>query len=280
MSLLIDLHIHTIATPGHATWEPEALVQYAKRQGVEVLAVTDHNTTTQVGAALAAAAQHGVTLIPGLELDSAFGGKLWHILIYGIDPDAPAIIGLCTSVVERNARDAQEIAAYFRQRGHALPSLDALDSQPTVADVGHALVKDGVVPRQAGVEDEAAGTGWILTHLPELYRPVPVDETMVVTHREGGLAVLAHPGRSKGAYAIPATTDDIMAMVNIGLDGIEALYAKHTPEQQRFYSDLADEHGLLITAGSDSHHPADGLHGRPAADCATFLTRFGIHAGP
>ncbi|HEX6289859.1 MAG TPA: PHP domain-containing protein, partial [Herpetosiphonaceae bacterium] len=188
--MLIDLHTHTIATPHHATWEPDELVRYAQAQGVQVLSVTDHNTTSQVQAALDAGVRHGVTVIPALELDSAFGSKLWHVLIYGVDPAAPAIVALAASVFERNSRDAQEIAAYFRQRGHALPWLDTLDRQPTVADVGHALVKAGVVPQEPGVEDEAAGTGWIMTHLRDLYRPVTVDEAVAVTHREGGLAVL------------------------------------------------------------------------------------------
>lgn len=275
--MLIDLHTHTIATPHHATWEPEALVRFAREQGIGVLAVTDHNTTSQVRAAQAAAARDGITLIPALELDSAFGPKLWHVLIYNIDPEAAAIVALGASVAERNARDAQEIAAHMRAQGHALPSLDAIaDRAPTVADVGHALVKDGIVPRQPGVEDEAAGTGWIMTELRHLYRPVTVDEAVRVAHAEGGLAVLAHPGRSKGVYAIPATAEDVAAMAAVGLDGIEALYAGHAPEQQQFYLDQARAHGLLVTAGSDSHHPAQGLRGRPAADCAAFLARLGI----
>ena len=276
--MLIDLHTHTIATPHHATWEPEALVRSAAEEGVGVLAVTDHNTTSQVVAAQAAAKHYGIHLIPGLELDSAFGTKLWHILIYGVDPEAPEIVALGASVAERNARDAQEMIAHFAERGHQLPWIETLERQPTVADVGHALVKAGLVPQQPGVEDEAVGTGWIMTHLHELYRPVMVDEAVQVTHVHGGLAVLAHPGRSKGVYAIPATVEDVAAMAAVGLNGIEALYSGHTPEQQRFYHSLAEHHGLLVTAGSDSHHPHQGLRGRRAADCAAFLERFGIAA--
>ena len=277
--MLIDLHTHTIATPHHATWEPDALVRYARDRGIGVLAVTDHNTTSRVTAAQRAARKYGVTLIPALELDSASSTKLWHILIYGIDPEAAAIVALGASVAERNARDAEEIAAHMRAQGHALPWLATLDRTPTVADVGHALVRDGVVPPQPGVEDEAAGTGWIMTHLRELYRPVTVAEAIMVVHAEGGLAVLAHPGRSKGVYAIPATAEDVAEMAALGLDGIEALYAGHSAAEQQFFLDLARQHRLLVTAGSDSHHPQQGLRGRPAADCAAFLERLGIAAG-
>ena len=276
MPTLIDLHTHTIATPHHATWEPAALVRYAAEHGVGILSVTDHNTTAQVRAAQAAAADAGITLIPGTELDSAFGAKLWHVLIYGVDPEDAALVELAAAVDERNDRDARAIAAHFRAQGHALAWLDTLGRRATVADVGHALVKEGVVPRQPGVEDEAAGTGWIMTELRHLYRPVTVDEAIAVAHQCGGLAVLAHPGRSKGMYAIPATAEDVAAMAAAGLDGIEALYSGHSADEQRFYSALAAQHGLLVTAGSDSHHPAQGLRGRPAADCAAFLERLGI----
>lgn len=273
--MLIDLQIHTIATPGHATWEPDVLMRYAKQHAVGVVAITDHNTTAQVPAALVAAQQQGLHCIPAVELDTAFGDKLWHLLLYNIEPQSPAVLDLCRAVVERNARDAQEIAAFFRQRGHALPSLAALD-QPNVAQVGHALVQDGVVPPQPGVDDEAAGMGYILTQLRHLYRPLTIDEATEVAHQQHGLAILAHPGRSKGIYAIPATPDDIAAMVGVGIDGIEALYATHTLQQQQFYSDLARQHNLLVTAGSDSHHPHDGLRPRSASDCAPFLERCGI----
>lgn len=275
-SVLVDLHIHTNATPHHATWEPELLVRYAAAHGVSVIAVSDHNTVSRVRATITAGSQHGVQVIPAVELDTAFGAKLCHLLIYGIDPETPALIRLCESVDQRNARDAQDLIAYFAAQGQPLPWLETLERRPTVADVGRALVEAGVVPRRADLDAESTGTGWIMTHLRQFYRPVTVDEAIAVAHAHGGVAVLAHPGRSKGVYAMPATADDIAAMVAVGLDGIEVFYPTHTLEQQRFYQRLAAQHGLLVTAGSDSHHPAHGLAGRPARDCAAFLERIGI----
>lgn len=280
--MLLDLHIHTIATPGHASWTPETLVEYAQAHGIGVLAVTDHNTTTQVAATQRAGEAAGVHVIPGLELDSATDARLWHVLLYGIDPAAPGIVALCDAVVERNARDAQAMAAALRVQGHALPSFDALVAAadpavpPTVAALGRTLVVDGVVAAQPGLDDESNGTGWIMTNLRSLYRPVPVQEAIAVAHAHGGLALLAHPGRSKGVYAVPATEADIAEMVGWGLDGIEALYAHHTAAQQTFYSEIARSHGLLVSAGSDGHHPAQGLQPRAAHDCAALLARLGV----
>ena len=73
------------------------------------------------------------------------------------------------------------------------------------------------------------------------------------------MAVLAHPGRSKGLYAIPATAEDIAALAAAGLHGIEVFYPTHTAEQRALYIELARRHSLLVTGGSDSHHPHQPL---------------------
>jgi len=78
--------------------------------------------------------------------------------------------------------------------------------------------------------------------------------------------VLAHPGRSKGVYAIPATAADVAAMAAVGLDGLEVFYPSHTAEQRALYLGLAQQHGLLVTGGSDSHHPHQALARVEAAD--------------
>src|SRR5437868_917309 len=103
---MIDLQIHTNATPHHATWAPEALVLAAKSAGLSVIAATDHNTTASVRALLAAGARHGIRVIPGVEIDSGYGGKLWHTLIYGVAPETPALLELCAATFDRNMADA------------------------------------------------------------------------------------------------------------------------------------------------------------------------------
>ncbi|MFO7168880.1 MAG: PHP domain-containing protein [Chloroflexota bacterium] len=261
---MIDLQIHTSATPGHATWEPETLAEAASRAGLQTIAVTDHNTTSGVAAAQAAGARHGVRVIAGVEIDSGFpaGGRaggqirMWHTLIYGAAPDNPQLTALCRAVFERNAADAARLREELTARGYQLRGLDALGRPPNVAEVGAALARHNTLPgRVPGEDDESAGMRYILTELPGGYRPVGVDEVIRVAHAAGGLAVLAHPGRSKGIYAIPAEEADVAAMAAAGLDGIEVFYPAHSPEQQQFYLALAQRHRLLITGGSDSHGP-------------------------
>ena len=260
----IDLQIHTIATPHHATWAPEALAAAAATAGLQVIAVTDHNTTACVRAAQAAGARHGLRVIAGVEIDSGFaaGGRsgaptrLWHTLVYGAPPDDTALLALCDAVFARNQADATVLRDELARRGFRIEGLDGLGRPPNVADVGVALARHNHLPgRQAGEDDESAGMRYILSQVPGGYRPVGVDDVIAVAHRAGGLAVLAHPGRSKGVYAIPASAEDIAALAEAGLDGIEVFYPSHSGEQRAFYRELARRHGLLITGGSDSHGP-------------------------
>jgi 3',5'-nucleoside bisphosphate phosphatase len=277
---MLDLHIHTTATPHHSSWDPEQLVTAATDAGLRAIAAADHNTTAGVRALQAAGARHGVRVISGVEIDSGFGGKLWHTLVYGVDPDEPALLTLCAAVFERNMANAAALRIELARRGFVLDGLDALGRPPNVADVGAALARsNSLVGRLAGEDDESAGMRYILTEVPGGYQPVGVDEIIAVAQRAGGLAVLAHPGRSKGLYAIPATAEDIAALAAAGLHGIEVFYPTHTAEQHAFYCELARRHGLLITGGSDSHHPHQALAQVDphdlciAADMPTLLER-------
>lgn len=274
---MIDLQIHTNATPHHASWTPDTLVRAAREAGLRVIAVTDHNTTAGVRPTLEAGARHGLAVVPGAEIDSGFGGKLWHTLVYGVAPETPGLLALCRAVFERNAADADALQTELRGRGFRLDQLDKLGRAPNVADVGTALARHNPLPdRLPDEDDESAGMRYILTQVPDGYRPVDVAEVIATAHAEGGVAVLAHPGRSKGIYAIPASEADIAAMVAAGLDGIEVFYPTHSPEQRLFYADLAQRYGLLITGGSDSHGPHQPLAHWPATTCAAFLHRMRV----
>jgi predicted metal-dependent phosphoesterase TrpH len=273
---MIDLHIHTTATPHHSSWEPDVLAQAAAGAGLRAIAATDHNTTSGVRALLEAGLRYGVRVIPGVEIDSGFGGKLWHTLVYAVDPDAPPMLALCAAVFERNMADAAALRVKLGQRGFRLDGLDGLGRPPNVADVGTALARQNALPgRRPSEDDEGAGMRHILSEVEGGYQPIGVDEIIEVAHHAGGLAVLAHPGRSKSIYAIPAVADDIAALAEVGLDGIEVFYPTHTPEQRAFYRELAQRHGLLVTGGSDSHHPQQPLASWPAEQCKEFLERVG-----
>jgi 3',5'-nucleoside bisphosphate phosphatase len=276
---VIDLHIHTTATPHHSSWEPEQLAAEAATRGLTAIAATDHNSTASVRALQAAGARHGLAVVSGVELDSAFGGKLWHTLVYGADPEHPAMRALCAAVFERNAADAQRLRDELPARGFALDGLDDLGRAPNVAEVATALARQNALPgRVAGEGDEEAGMRFLITQLPGAYTPLGVDEIVAVAHELGAVALLAHPGRSKGIYAVPADEADIAGLVAAGLDGIEVFYAyaQDAAALQARYAAMAARHSLLVSGGSDSHHPTQPLAAVEARSVRALLERLGV----
>ena len=272
----IDLQIHSDALPHHSSWRPGTLIPALRIAGVAVFAITDHNTTAGVSAMRAAADQAGLGFVAGCEIDSAHGGKLWHTLMYGIDPDHPAVLALCASVDTRNTSDANQLISQLPQEGWQLPDLaTSLGRRPNVADEATALAQHNQLPGRVDGDDEAAGMRFLLARNGS-YNPPSVAEVIAVAHQAGGVAVLAHPGRSKGVYAIPADAADIASMVAIGLDGLEVFYPVHTPAQTQFFQQQAELHHLLISGGSDSHHPHQPLAQWDATPMLPLLRRVGL----
>jgi predicted metal-dependent phosphoesterase TrpH len=274
--MLADLQIHSDALPHHSSWRPGTLIPALKISGVAVFAITDHNTTAGVVAMRAAADQAGLGFVTGCEVDSAHNGKLWHTLMYGIDPLHPAVLALCASVDARNAADAQRLIATLPAEGWRLPAF-AQDSTRhiNVAEVATALASHNNLPGRVDGDDEAAGMRFLLARQGS-YNPPTVPEVIAVAHTAGGVALIAHPGRSKGVYAIPADAADIAAFVAAGIDGIEVFYPAHTAAQIDFYLSQAQQHGLLISGGSDSHHPDQPLARWDALHMLPLLRRVGL----
>ncbi len=274
---MIDLHIHTTATPHHSSWAPAALAAAAAERGLRAFAVTDHNSIASLAEAQAAAQAAGVGFVPGVEIDSGHRGKFWHMLVYGFEIGDPRINALCESVFARNAADAERLITTLIERGFALGGLDALGRAPHVADVAAALARNNELPnRDAAESDEAAAMRYISAQVPGGYTPVGVDEVIATAHQCGAIAVLAHPGRSNGVYARPADDGDIAAMAALGLDGLEVFYPTHSAEQRAVLAEQAWQHRLLVSGGSDSHHSHQPLAAWDEPRIAPLLDRLRV----
>jgi len=210
---MIDLHIHTNATPHHATWTPDTLMAAAVRAGLQVIAVTDHNTTASVRAVQEAGGRTGIHVISGVEIDAGFPAgqrddrlpfKLWHVLVYGADPEHPSLLALCRSVDERNLADADGLQRHLIAAGFRLPGIDAIERPPRVADIGAALGRANDLPDRApDDDDESAGMRYILTRLPGMYRPPGVEEIVVVAHEIRWCGGAGAPWSLKGRLRDP-----------------------------------------------------------------------------
>jgi len=253
---LIDLHTHSTASDGTDT--PEQLVAAAHRAGVDVLAITDHDTTGGWDAA-AAALPTGMRLVRGAEFScvSPTGREerpvSVHLLGYLFDPTHPAIVAeqsrLRDERVHRLARITEKMAA----DGYPVDveSVFALVPEGTSAGRPHlarALVGAGVVESV----NEAFAT--LLHNGSPYYVPkadTPVERAIAMVRAAGGVAVFAHAfARRRGRVVEPSVIADLAA---VGLGGVEVDHPDHSPEDRELLRELAAAHDLVTTGSSDYH---------------------------
>lgn len=250
MNRVVDLHTHSTMSDGQYT--PFNLVHLAKKRGIEVLALTDHDTLSGLEEAITAGKTLGVCVLPGVEL-SAREYHTFHILGYGFSPNAPELTAMCEDMKHRRDERTFRILTYLQEKGMHL----------SVEEVKNAAGGDVIGrPHFARVmTDHGFVTNYrdafnLYLDTDEYHQKVeqdkpPVRQCLETIKAAGGIAVLAHP------YQIGIDNDALETLVrnliDYGLDAIECFYPKHTAAQTAFYLYLADKYGLRVTGGSDFH---------------------------
>ncbi|WP_425484864.1 PHP domain-containing protein [Amycolatopsis anabasis] len=251
----IDLHTHSNVSDGTDT--PAELVAAAARAGLDVVALTDHDTTAGWARATEALPP-GLTLVPGAELscvshrDAGYGISV-HLLAYLFDPDSPALVTEQLRLrLERRTR-LHAMAVRMAADGLPIDADEVLGLLPEDAPAGRphlaqALVRAGLVESvdQAFAEYLGHGRGY---YLPR--EDTPVETAIDMIADAGGVTVLAHPfAYSRGATVSAAT---IAELADRGLGGVEVDHPNHDEEARAKLRGLADELGLLKTGSSDYH---------------------------
>ena len=248
--MLIDLHTHSTASDG--TQSPAEVLSSSAKAGLDVVALTDHDSTSGWDEAATAAEHHGIALVRGIEISCQHRGISIHLLGYLQDPVAPGLLEeLDRSRVSRRTR-AQRIVGLL-SRDLPLHWDDVLEQTHPGATIGRphiadALVAKGIVPsREVAFADFLYdGSPYYASH----YAPDPVRAVRLVGEA-GGVAVMAHPFASKRGRVV----DDfvIEAMAAAGMAGLEVHHRDHNPEQVRHGLDLAASLDLFVTGSSDYH---------------------------
>jgi predicted metal-dependent phosphoesterase TrpH len=248
---LIDLHTHSNASDG--TFAPAEVVRLAKVGGLKALALTDHDTIDGLAEAVAAGGTYGVEVIPGVEVSARFPGGSMHILGLGIEY-GNGHLGERLAVLQkaRAARNPQ-IIAKLNGLGVkiTLEQVEKISGQGQMGrpHIARALMESGYVRSIQEAFDI------FLRNDGKAYVPkfrFPPQEAIAMIRDVQGVPVLAHPFTLNlgSAFALKNTLTELKAL---GLAGIEAIYAEHSPEQEALYLKLAGELGLLVTGGSDYH---------------------------
>ena len=262
----IDLQIHTVYSDGH--WQPAALIAYLAQERFRVVAITDHDTLEHVSELQALGAAHGVHVLPAVEMTTNWRGFSAHLLCYAEAFRSDELARMGRATVAAQLANTRGVYEALRIAGYHFPQVSALPTRPI--DNARLLLAHGY----AATLDEAL---WMITDAGYRSIAVPLDEAVGVVHASGALAVLAHPGRGGGEIHRYDPPQLAQLLNEVPLDGIETRYPTYSEEQVAAYTAFAREHGLLESAGSDSHGPEQQLPiPYPAATCVGLLARCGV----
>ena len=247
----IDLHTHSTASDG--TLPPAAVVRAAVAARLDVLALTDHDSTDGWDEAAEAAVEHGLTLIRGIEVSTKLDGAGVHLLAYLPDPGDQALAAELELVLQGRDSRLPAIIAGLRAEGVDITAAEvraqatgaAALGRPHVADV---LVAKGVVRDRS--EAFRVWLGWGRPGYVTRYAP-PTERMVELVVAAGGAPVIAHPW-GRGSRRV-LDLDTLARLCALGLVGIEVDHQDHTAAEREQLRGIARELSLVVTGSSDHH---------------------------
>jgi 3',5'-nucleoside bisphosphate phosphatase len=243
----VDLHLHTRYSDG--SWTPDELCRAAAQLELAAIAVTDHDTLDGIPEVLAAGQQHGVEVLPAVEITCRIKTREVHLLGYfpgnaWQNPELQTVLDHAKRVREKRIG---EMVAQLNQLGIALTPAEVFACSPC-GTIGRPHVALALQQRGVVKSVEEAFERFLKSGKPgyvERYR-MEAAEAIALIKRAGGVAVLAHPGLSQA-------DKEIQNLAQQGLAGLEIWHCRQTPAQTEHYRALAARFDLLVTGGSDCH---------------------------
>ena len=250
-----DLHCHSSVSDGTLT--PEAVAERARRNGVDLWALTDHDEVGGQARARAAAAQRGMGYLTGSEISVTFIHQTVHIVGLGFDADDASLVQGLAHTRGGRERRARDMAAGLARAGIPGAYEGALKfvGNPDLISRTHFaryLVEAGFCSDTHEVFRRylTEGKPGYVEH-----RWATLSDALKWITGAGGIAVIAHPGR------YDFTPNEEFALFTefkaLGGQGVEVVTGSHTPAEYLKYADMAQEFGLLASRGSDFHDPAE-----------------------
>jgi predicted metal-dependent phosphoesterase TrpH len=267
----IDLHSHSRHSDGD--WTPPELIADASRLGLRLLSLTDHDTVSGQAAARLAAAEHGLIYLTGMEVSLTFQDRLFHVLAYDFDSDAPVWARFAELRRARRDRFALALFEQLAAKGYAVsPDLARDESGHFVAEpLGVALAAAGKTSSPEAGHSLARNLG---LRFPVETDYLALDEFAALVGPRDGVFSVAHPARQQSGVSDRLTEDDLVTLkAALPLVALEAYHPYHAPADVEHYARLAAQHGLAVTCGSDAHGLRHGrpLRRHPASLAADFL---------
>ncbi|HEV3295475.1 MAG TPA: PHP domain-containing protein [Streptosporangiaceae bacterium] len=251
----IDLHSHSTASDG--TDPPAEVMCRARAAGLDVIALTDHDTLAGHAEARAALPP-GLSLVPGLELSCRLDGRSVHLLGYHADPAHPGLAAELLAITTDRLRRSRDMVARLRELGVGISweQVAALAGDGVVGrpHIARTMVAAGAIADPA----EAFTPEWIGTGgraYVGRYAPDP-ERAVRLIRAAGGVSVLAHPAAPTRGWTIP--DEAVARLAQAGLGGLEVSHPDHDHAQRLRLASLAATLGLAASGGSDDHGSLTG----------------------
>ena len=274
----IDLHSHSTASDG--TDPPAEVMRRARAAGLDVIALTDHDTLAGHEEAREAL-PGGLTLIGGMEMSCRLGDRSVHMLAYLVDPADEDLAAERRAISADRHRRGRDMVDRLRDLGAEVSwaQVTAIAAGGVVGrpHIARAMVAAGIIERpEAAFTAEwlgAGGRAYVARYAPDPARAI------ALIRAAGGVAVLAHPGAPARGARIP---DEVIAgLAEAGLAGVEVAHPDHNPSERNRLAGLAHDLGLVRSGGSDDHGSLTGHRlGRDTAEPAEFERLMAQATGP
>lgn len=250
-----DLHNHSTSSDGLLS--PSQLMELGARQGVQAMALTDHDTVDGLEEAAQAAGRLGIGFVNGVEISVSWGETTVHVVGLAFDPDSAVLAQGLRSIRDGRLGRAQRMAAALGKLGHTGTLEAALvlagdEKRLSRTHFARHLAESGAVRDAQQAFDKYLGKG-----KPAFvqHRWASLEDAMSWILGAGGVAVLAHPGRYGLKPLGRATLLDEFR--RLGGEAIEVVTGSHRPEEYATWRRVAEEYGFLASRGSDFHGPGE-----------------------
>ena len=240
-----DLHLHTRYSDG--TYTPEELAERGRERGIKVMALTDHDTIDGCKQMAIACDDRNIEFISGCEFTVELEGFELHLLGYFLDLECAGLIEQLEKYQAVRQNRIHEMVFKLNELGFKITSDDVLNiancNSPGRPHIGRVMVAKGYCRSLDESFQKYLKKGkpaWV----PK--SKMTASQAIELIHEAGGLSVIAHPG-------LYHRDEVISSLAAAGMDGIECFYTRHSTPMTEHYLMLAEQHGLLVTGGSDCH---------------------------
>ena len=249
----IDLHFHSNYSDG--TLSVEEVLKLVARSDVELAALTDHDTIKGVSEAQKVADKLGIFLLSGVEISTMYKDGEVHILGYDFDVEDEEFNSFLDQRFKARTDKVVKIIDKLNAMKYKITFDDVLSQSPGPfvgrLNVAKALVKKGYIQNvKEAFTPQLIGDKGAAYVAPSGLSP---KEAIKRIHKAGGIAVIAHPGLYRNPHQYGLKEEDVLQMMEWGVDGLEAYHSKHNYSISKYYHRLATIHGLIATVGSDYH---------------------------